>query len=320
MVCDGVVGEEWETVECACELPCRIVQIPSVRFPFIGTTNYSGVTTALTMLYRQLCRDEYPHTIQFRRVISPHVYEYDNAVHQLVDLGLLLRATQPSNLPARLTFDCWASRRFGKSEFALHLYDVAGEIMSQTVHVGSEILAVHRAKREIILSADGWLLFLDPEHPFQHQAEVLKDALCDIRRLAGGSALQSRLKPLAVCLSKVDMLPALLKGTSAAGAREIEEIREVCSDDPARDRPPSRHDLARRSQWTKAVCRLIWPEWQIETEVQSQYGDRFMFFPMTAFGVPDERDAPLDQRNLSPCGLLNPVLWLLQQYGYRVIS
>ena len=63
----------------------------------------------------------------------------------------------------------------------------------------------------------------------------------------------------------------------------------------------------------------LWPGWQIERQIDDLFGGRYAFFPLTPVGLDGRGEADLSLRTISPFGLLEPLLWLLQMTGHPVL-
>jgi hypothetical protein len=77
--------------------------------------------------------------------------------------------------------------------------------------------------------------------------------------------------------------------------------------------------LEERSRLTRELREVIWPGWQIERQIDDLFGGRYAFFPLTPVGLDGRGEADLSLRTISPFGLLEPLLWLLQMTGHPVL-
>jgi hypothetical protein len=82
----------------------------------------------------------------------------------------------------------------------------------------------------------------------------------------------------------------------------------------------SRQVLRDRSQATARLRKIIWPEWEIERQIDDLFGGRYQFFPLTPVGLDGRGETDLSLRTISPFGLLEPLAWLLQMNGYPVLE
>ncbi len=125
--------------------------------------------------------------------------------------------------------------------------------------------------------------------------------------------------PVALCVSKIDLL--------ARHDYRLEDGRDAIAafyEDLARIDPSGESTalavLEERSQLTQRLRNVIWPGWQIERQVDDLFGGRFAFFPLTPVGLDGRGETDLSLRTISPFGLLEPLLWLLQMTGYPVLQ
>ena len=75
-----------------------------------------------------------------------------------------------------------------------------------------------------------------------------------------------------------------------------------------------------RSRLVSRLRDTIWPGWQIERQVRELFGGRYLFFPLTPVGLDGRGETDLSLRTISPFGLLEPLMWLLEMNGYRVLE
>ena len=55
--------------------------------------------------------------------------------------------------------------------------------------------------------------------------------------------------------------------------------------------------------------------------MRENFGGRCMFFPMSAVGL-EEAELGIEdlcKRMIAPCGMIEPLLWLLHMHGYCVL-
>ena len=50
------------------------------------------------------------------------------------------------------------------------------------------------------------------------------------------------------------------------------------------------------------------------------FGGRYMFFPLTPVGLDGRGETDLSLRTISPFGLLEPLVWLLEMNGYPILG
>jgi hypothetical protein len=64
----------------------------------------------------------------------------------------------------------------------------------------------------------------------------------------------------------------------------------------------------------------IWPNWEIERQIDDLFGGRYMFFPLSPVGMNEPGVEDLRQRTISPVGILHPMMWLLHMNGFPVLK
>ncbi len=74
-----------------------------------------------------------------------------------------------------------------------------------------------------------------------------------------------------------------------------------------------------RSRLLGELRDTIWPGWEIQRQIDDLFGGRYLFFPLTPVGLDGAGEADLSLRTISPFGLLEPLLWLLEMNGYPVL-
>jgi hypothetical protein len=151
-----------------------------------------------------------------------------------------------------------------------------------------------------------------------HQIKMMENAFRAIRQACGGKPGRRIRKPLAVCISKMDLLSSKTGPRAASHIPKVQEVLRGLGDRP-RAVSLSRAALQQQSRLTADVCRVLWPKWDVERQVCEQFGGPSLFFPMTALGL-EPPGIRLEQRAFAPVGLLDPLLWLLAQHGYRALN
>ena len=119
--------------------------------------------------------------------------------------------------------------------------------------------------------------------------------------------------PLAVCLSKIDLLAG--RCDPGAVSRFYDRLAQVDPTGERLDLPTIRA----RSRLTAHLLGEIWPDWPIEKQLGQSFGRRWMLFPITAVGLDGRGESDLRLRTIAPFGLLEPVLWLAEMNGYKLL-
>jgi len=287
--------------------------MPKVCFPTLGVPR-AGKTHWLAMAYWQLNRGNHPPSVRFERVRPIEVgsgEDFDRIVEQILISRLGTSGTLGTRIPHPLVFNFRDRDRWGFSSVLVNVFDYSGEVTAT--------LGLDDYRRRRALEADGYFFFLDPTLPAEPQAKALAEFREDLRLVKGvGSRRELRL-PLALCVSKIDLLArqsyALPDGGDAV-ARFYADLAQI---DPTGE-AMSLEVIEARSQLMARLRDTIWPGWQIERSVDDLFGGRALFFPLTPVGLDGRGEKDLSLRTIAPFGLLEPLLWLLHMNGYPVLE
>jgi hypothetical protein len=163
------------------------------------------------------------------------------------------------------------------------------------------------------------VFFCDPtRRPDEHGRE-LTDFRADAAALAacgqkGNRPGKSRPRPVAVCVSKIDLLVTLPE--FHASGDFCEELLKI----DAEHDPLSLALIQARSELVARFREAIWPGWQIEQQINDVFGGPCRFFPLTPVGLEELGETDLRNRPLIPYAILEPLLWLLHMNGYCVLK
>jgi len=287
--------------------------MPKVCFPTLGVPR-AGKTHWLAMAYWQLNRGNHPPSVQFERVRPIEVgsgEDFDRIVEQILISRLGTTGSQGTRIPHPLVFNFRDRDRWGLSSVLVNIFDYSGEVTST--------LGLDDYRRRRALEADGYFFFLDPTLPSEPQAKALAEFREDLRLVKGVAGRRGLRLPLALCVSKIDLLArqsyALPDGGDAV-ARFYDDLAEI---DPTGE-TMTLDVIEARSQLMARLRETIWPGWQIERSVDDLFGGRALFFPLTPVGLDGRGEKDLSLRTIAPFGLLEPLLWLLHMNGYPVLE
>lgn len=307
--CSNVISEN-PFEECHFTFNSLYRDMTKLCFPTLGHPS-SGKTHWLAMTYRELNQGNYPATIQFDKVRSDSSEDMDRIVDDLINSRLSTMATMVDRLPRPLLFNFRDYDRLGGSNLLVSIFDYSGEVLQR--------MTLNDPQRRRALDADGYLFFLDPTQRSEEQVKELIDFREDVRvlrKIRSGQALQV---PVALCVSKIDLLInqeyADPGGTGPIG-RFYKELEEI---DPSGS-GMSLEIVERRSDAIRRLRDTIWPGWQIEKQVHELFGGRCLFFPLTPVGLTELGVEDLGQRTIQPYGILDPLMWLLHMNGYNVLK
>ncbi len=281
-----------------------------VCFPTLGVPQ-AGKTHWLTMLYWELNRGNFPRSVQFERIKSQSSEDFDMIVEEILTSRIGTAATQRERIPHPLVFNFRDRDPLGRSNVLVNIFDYSGEVTSD--------MGVDDYRRRRALDADGYFFFLDPTYPSEPQANALADFREDIRLVKGVRAGKRIRSPVALCVSKIDVVagqPYALPDGGDAIAKFYGDLGEI---DPTGD-ATALEVIEARSRRTAELRDTIWPGWQIERQIHDLFGGRYLFFPLTPVGLDGRGETDLSLRTISPFGLLEPLLWLLQMNGYPILE
>ncbi len=285
--------------------------MPRLCFPTLGVPR-AGKTHWLAMTYWQLNRGGYPRWIRMERVRPAQIAggeDFDRVVQQILISRLGTSATQGARIPHPLVFQFADCDPWGRSSLLVNIFDYSGELTGT--------VSVDDYRRRRAMEADGYLFFLDPTLPAEPQAKALADFREDLRLMKALSGCRPFWLPLALCVSKIDLLAGqsyAMPGGGDAVARFYEELARI---DPTGE-SMTLDVLRARSRLTAELSATIWPGWQIEPMLEDAFRGRWMFFPLTPVGLDGRGETDLSLRTIAPFGLVEPLAWLLHMNGYSV--
>ena len=280
--------------------------LPTLGVPQAGKTHW------LAMLYWQLCHGNYPKTIQFEKIRSPVAEDFDVILEEILTSRIGTAATQRDRIPSPLVFNFQDHDRLGRSSVLLNIFDYSGEVTSD--------MMVDDYRRRRALEGDGFFFFLDPTYPAETQAKAMADFREDLRLLKGVEKRDKQLRtPVALCVSKIDIMAGQAYAT-AEGPDVVDRFyEELARIDPSGE-AMTLEVIEARSAAVAQLRSHVWPGWQIERQIHDLFGGRHMFFPLTPVGLDGRGETDLSLRTISPFGLLEPLLWLLEMSGYPILK
>lgn len=304
--CKNVISEH-PYEECDFTFSAMYRENVKLCFPTLGIPQ-AGKTHWLAMVYRELNRGNYPNVIQFERIRSTSSDDFDIVVDEILNKKLGPMATQVGRIPHPLIFNFLDHDQFGASNVLVNIFDYSGEVIrSQTIE---------DRQRQRALDGDGFFFFLDPTEPSETQSQALAGFREDLRRIKGIRAGKQVHVPIALCVSKIDLMVALPYADPHGGGAIEKFYRDLAE----LEWMPSIRAIEARSKLMSQLRDTIWPGWQIERQIDDLFGGRFLFFPLTPVGLDGLGERDLTRRTIAPVGLLEPLLWLLHMNGYPVLS
>jgi hypothetical protein len=280
-----------------------------VCFPTLGVPQ-AGKTHWLAMLYWELNRGNYPKSVQFEKIRSQSSQDFDVLVEEILNSRIGTAATQRDRIPHPLVFNLQDHDALGRNNLLVNIFDYSGEVTSD--------MGVEDYRRRRALEGDGFFFFLDPTYPSEPQSKALADFREDIRLVKGVKAGRRVRIPVALCVSKIDLLAGKSFSVPGGGDAVAWFYKELGRIDPSGE-AMTWEVIEARSRLLGELRDTIWPGWEIERQIDDLFGGRYLFFPLTPVGLDGAGEADLSLRTISPFGLLEPLLWLLEMNGYPVL-
>lgn len=308
LICTKVVQENPYEI-CGYSFPRALAPLTKLSFPTLGIPQV-GKTHWLTMLYWEIANRYYPK-LGFSCVPSSVTEEMDRRVDEIMLHRIGTAATQRDSIPLPLVLRYKDKDPLGRTEILADIFDYSGEI---TTDAPSDDY-----RRERALKSEGFLFFMDPTYPWHPQAEALKRFRKDLKSIKGLRKNESLHLPIAVCLTKIDLLP-LVKSLGAEAEREAIRFYEALGQIDPTGIDLNKDVIDRRSELTDELRKKIWPDWDMESQINDLFGGRYKFFPLTPVGLDGVGEADLRLRTIAPFGLVEPLAWLLEMSGYPTLD
>jgi len=299
--------------------------LPKLCFATLGHPT-SGKTMWLMFCYRQLKhRQNLPKNVHYEAFTDDALKEVEDSLREFLENEGEPVATDPGKMPRPLLFNFRDQDPWGPSQELLSIFDFSGEIIQEELNTGHTL----SIQRERALKADGFFYFLDPTIPrSDEQMDSLIRFRDDIREMMGLRPGDQVKIPVALCLSKVDLLgnmPYADPGGSGFVGQFYEDLTAIDNDPKYKGRGSeiTIEKIERRSQLVQDLIPQIWEDWNIEDEIRSLFGGRIMFFPMTPIGLgtPFENDpTSIEGRAAKPYHILEPMLWMVHMTGHLVLD
>ena len=295
--------------ECGFELRSIYRSMPKLCFPTLGHVN-AGKTHWLAMAYRELSNSNHDPDLYFARVKGSQTDVFDDLVNDLIEHRQGTGATQVEYVdPLLLHFT--DKDRFGETDTLLNMFDYSGEVtLSRTID---------DPLRARALDADGYLFFLDPTLPAEPQQKALNQFAEDVKILKGIEAGRTIQVPVAICISKLDLIANESYADPDGGGIIGEFYNEIKRLD-ANGMDYDLQSVEKFSEMMERYTSTIWPGWNINRAVDKLFDGRFRYFPLTPVGLQAIGETSLEGVTQIPYRVIHPLLWLLEMNGYKVFD
>lgn len=307
--CQNVISRE-PYLQCNYQFAAVYQAMSKLCFPTMGVPQ-AGKTHWLAMLYWELSRGNYPERLRFEKLRTGTNEDFDRIVEEILTARIGTAATQRDRIPHPVVFNCRDNDRLGRSSLLVNIFDYSGEVTAD--------MGVEDYRRRRALAAEGFFFFLDPTFPSEPQAKALNDFREDLRVLRGLRSGEQLRTPIALCVSKIDLLAGQSYSLPGGGDAVEHFYRELGRVDPSGE-SISWRVIRERSRLTASLSEIIWPGWGIERQIKDLFGGRYLFFPLTPVGLDGLGEVDLNLRTISPFGLAQPLFWLLQMNGYPILD
>ncbi|MBQ2621460.1 MAG: hypothetical protein IJF84_08985 [Thermoguttaceae bacterium] len=282
--------------------------LPKLSIPTLGVPQ-AGKTFWMTMLYWQLNNGYSSQSKDMVIVPTAATNDLQTSVDELVNKRHLLPATQRDRIPYPMMFQYTDHDPLGRTKVLTSVFDYSGEVTTD--------VAAEDFRRQRALASDAFLFFIDPTYPWEPQAAALERFNSDLRTQKQIQQWRSLRLPIALCLTKIDLLPTIPNWENAWGkaAKFYAEMEKI---DPTGE-GLSKSIIEQRSALVDELRKDIWPEWDMDAQIKKLFGGRHMYFPMTAVGLEGSGETDLAVRTLSPFGLAEPLYWVMEMNGFPTL-
>lgn len=307
LICTNVISED-PYEDCQFVFLEQHREHPRLTFPTLGVPS-CGKTVGMLMTYHLLRNAGCYGTGTFEKLSTAGSKEFDQKVDDLINRGIVPERTILGVLPPPVVFNFSDNDSLlGRSNVLVNIFDYSGEITSNR-----RLTDAHRYRA---LNGDGYFFYLDPTYPSQDQSDALNRFREDIKTLRRLGPNQQVHTPVALCLTKIDLMVTQPYGRGDTILEFYDDLRKI----EQTTANGSLERITKRSELTSRLRHLIWPDWEIEAQIRGLFGDRFMFFPMTPIGMDQPGEENLAVRHIRPYCILEPVSWLLHMNGYPVLK
>ena len=159
----------------------------------------------------------------------------------------------------------------------------------------------HHICYERLNCSDGYILVVDPTEPMEPQRENFAHFIADLRGRIRAHTEPKPSPPVAICVSKLDLIQADTENPMSNGIKQLGERIDSMSFSVER--------IDSQSDTTLEALSRIWPDWRIDKQIAATLGSRSRFFPI----MHPLRSDGVAQGEHPSSPALKPLIWLLQQ-------
>ena len=285
-------------------------------FPVVGV-RASGKTHMLATGYDKVRKQTAP-TIA---TLQPAVSLGDERFNQIIELILAYKKDAGGNphvMPDPVMLEVCDADPAGQNTALLNLFDYAGELVNQKIDMD-------RLKKQAV-KMDGFMLFLDPTQldgeggkvTLERQLVALSEFMSDMREARGAGVGRKIPVPVAVCITKFD----LLLTENPIQGQVIPVIDHLNTELNPPPEETTLNTLVQRSELVKDLLPLMFRGVNIIDVIERYVGPQVMFFPISSVSLikAELGIKNLAKRTIVPYGVAEPFLWLLHMHGYEVFA
>ena len=310
LVCNAEIEDEMGISEpCGFSYDESNGDIPKLMFPTLGI-NATGKTHWMAMNYRQLNFGNAPAGVHFERLKSDKTEEFDEKIRLLLESRSAFEATYHTQgfvHPLMFVLQDADPLPLSRSQLIANLLDLGGIVTRERNH----------PLRNSALNGNGFLFFLDPTRNVEEQNEALSLFREDVRMAQKLKPHQQMQRPLAICISKIDIIGTEAYVGSLPGLAD--EFYRALREADTRNAPLSLALIRARHEIMNGYIQTLFPGWDILKSVESLFGPRVCFFPLTPVGLQGSGGGGFTRTSQDPYAILEPLLWLIHMNGYPIL-
>lgn len=312
------VKSKIECSSCLGRFPATLLDVDRLCFPTVGIRG-SGKTHWILEFFKEIRHKDLrtESTIKWVQSGSDVEKKFDAMIANL-ERGEALEGNvhEQDRIPEPVLFSLHDSDHIRpRSELNMLIFDLSGEVMNDDIEI--------HALKQRAMQMDGFLLFLDPCQVTASEKALSKDdqlnavhTQCREMKVIRGLGDNDLLSvPVAVCVPKLDLIPKH-NPLGGAGHEFLEKLRKT------EHKKLTLELIQERSNITADYIREMFLGWNVERTLKDDFGERYMFFPLTPVNmIKDEIGIEdLKKRSKKPFDIQEPILWLLHLHGYCVFD